>query len=143
MVPAGEDRFGKPKILGVSSIAYKITSKESSDLFSAEITLVQKGGPGRHKHYYQDEWWFIIEGEFILEVGDERFYGKPGDSFFGPRNIPHVWAFVKGTRGRVLGAVMPAGKVEAFFIAAEVKGVDGVDAKDYDVEWVGPPLAIE
>ncbi len=146
MVPAGEDRFGKLKTLGISSIAYKITAPESSDLFAVEITLVQKGGPARHLHYQQDEWWYVLEGEFILEVGDKRFHGKPGDSFFGPRNIPHVWSYVKGTRGRLLAAVMPAGKLEAFFITADKKGLVGPDPSNwepYGTEWVGPPLKLE
>jgi len=146
MVPAGEDRFGELKTLGISSVAYKITSQESSDLFAVEITLVQKGGPARHMHYLQDEWWYVLEGEFNLEVGDKRFHGKSGDSFFGPRNIPHAWAFVKGTRGRLLASVMPGGKLEAFFIAADMKGLPGPDPNSwqpYGMQWVGPPLKIE
>jgi mannose-6-phosphate isomerase-like protein (cupin superfamily) len=147
MVPAGEDRFGESKNLGISSVAFKITAQESSDLFAVEITLVQKGGPARHVHYHQDEWWYVVEGEFILEVGDKRFHGKPGDSFFGPRNIPHVWAFVEGTRGRLLGSVMPAGNLEAFFIAGGMKkvvpGPDPNNWQPYGMEWVGPPLMIE
>lgn len=57
LVPAKEDRFGYFKILGISSVAFKVTSQDSKDLFVIEITLVQKGGPAKHVHFYQDEWF--------------------------------------------------------------------------------------
>jgi len=147
LVSAGEDRFGKFKTLGISSIAVKVSSQESSDLLAVEITLEHKGGPERHFHLYQDEWFYSLEGEFIVEIGDKRFRLKPGDSLFGPRKVPHVWAFAAGTRGRLLASVMPAGKLEAFFIEASKKnalpGPDPNNWRPYDMEWVGPPLSIE
>ena len=145
-VPAGEDRFGEFKILGISSVAIKLSSRESKDIFAVEITLLQKGGPARHLHHDQDEWFYILEGEFILEIGNERFRAKPGDSLFGPRKVPHAWAFVAGTRGRFLGTVMPAGNLEAFFVEADKKkalpGRDQSQWQPFGMEWVGPPLKI-
>jgi quercetin dioxygenase-like cupin family protein len=117
-VPAGEDRFGYFKTLGISSVAFKVTSQESKDLFVVEITLDKKGGPARHVHLFQDEWFYVLEGKFLLEVGEERFHLKPGDSAFGPKNVPHGWAFVAGPRGRMLFVVSPIGKLEAFFVDA-------------------------
>jgi quercetin dioxygenase-like cupin family protein len=146
-VPAGEDRFGEFKFLGISSVAFKVTAQESKDLFIMEVTLVQKGGPAKHLHYYQDEWFYVVEGEFILEVGEERYHLKPGDSAFGPQKVPHAWAFVTGSRGRMLFAVSPVGKLEAFFVdAGKTKALPGPDQNQwqpYDMEWVGPPLTIE
>ena len=34
-----------------------------------ENTFHAKGGPARHLHYDQDEWFYAVEGEFIIEVG--------------------------------------------------------------------------
>ena len=147
LVPAGEDRFGYFKTLGISSVAFKVTSQESKELFVVEITLVQKGGPAKHVHLYQDEWFYVVEGEFLFEVGDERFHVKPGDSLFGPRKVPHVWAFTKGTQGRMLFIVTPIGDLEKFFIdAAKTNKAPGPDQnqwRPYGLEWVGPPLQID
>ena len=147
VVPAGEDRFGYFKTLGISSVAFKVTAQESRDLFVAEVTLVQKGGPAKHVHLYQDEWFYVVEGEFILEVGDERLHLKPGDSAFGPKNVPHGWAFVAGTQGRMIFVVSPIGKLEAFFDNAgqtsTLPSSDQSQWQPYDLEWVGPPLKIE
>lgn len=147
LVAAGKDRFGEFKSLGISSVAFKVSSQESKDLFMVEITLRQKGGPARHVHFYQDEWFYIVEGEFIIEAGDERFHLKPGDSLFVPKKVAHVWAFVGGNIGRFLASVMPAGKLEAFFVnASKNNALPGPDQnlwRPYDMEWVGPPLSVE
>ncbi len=147
MVPAGEDRFGYFKNLGISSVAFKVTSQESKDLFAIEITLVQKGGPAKHVHLYQDEWFYVVEGEFILEVKDIRYHLRPGDSVFGPQKVPHVWAFVAGDRGRMLFVVSPVGKLEEFFVDAGKSGkLPGADQnlwRPYGMEWIGPSLIID
>ena len=62
LVPSGADRHGVFKILGISSIAVKISKRESSDLFAVEISLQHKGGPAKHLHYEQDEWFYALEG---------------------------------------------------------------------------------
>ena len=145
-VAAGEDQFGEHRGLGVSAIAFKLTPQDESGLFILENTFHQKGGPARHLHYEQDEWFYAVEGEFIVEVGDERFTLSSGDSLLAPRRIPHVWAFVGETRGRMLIAFMPAGKMEAFF--REVTQANAMPPQDpalwraHAMELVGPPLPV-
>lgn len=147
LIPAGEDRFGKFKTLGISQVDFKVTSRESKDIFVVEITLRQKGGPAKHVHFYQDEWFYIVEGEFIIEAGAERMRLKPGESLFVPRKMPHAWAFVGETQGRMLAEVSPAGKLEEFFLNASINNaLPGPDQdlwRPYGMEWVGPPLTIE
>lgn len=89
----------------------------------------------------------MVEGEFILEAGDTRFHLKPGDSVFGPKKVPHVWAFVAGERGRMVFVVSPVGKLEEFFVdSGKTNKLPGADQnlwRPYGLEWVGPPLKIE
>ncbi len=73
LVPANEDQFGEHRGLGVSAITFKVTPKDSDGVFIIENTFHEKGGPAKHLHYHQDEWFFAVEGEFILEVGQEKF----------------------------------------------------------------------
>ena len=114
-------------------------------LFVCEI-IGSGFGPPRHLHYDQDEWFYVVEGEFVIEVGQERFDMKPGDSLLAPRQAPHVWAYVGDTTGRMLIAFMPAGKMEAFF--REVTKENAMPPQDpklwqaHDMELLGPPLLV-
>jgi mannose-6-phosphate isomerase-like protein (cupin superfamily) len=144
---AGEDRFGESRGLGISAIDFKVVPQDSTGLLVLENTFHHKGGPARHLHYDQDEWFYALEGEFLFEVGPDRFRLKPGDSLFAPRRVPHVWAYVGDARGRILVTFMPAGKMEAFF--REVTKADAMPPQDpvlwraHGMELLGPPLRLE
>lgn len=145
-VAAGEDRFGEQRGLGISTITFKICPQDISDLLIIENTFRAKGGPARHLHYDQDEWFYAVEGEFIVEVGQERSSLKAGDSLLAPRQVPHVWAYVGDAVGRMLIAFMPAGSMEAFF--REVTKANAMPPQDpelwraHGMSLVGPPLAM-
>jgi mannose-6-phosphate isomerase-like protein (cupin superfamily) len=145
-VPAGEDRYGEIRGLGISSINFKVCPADGDGLLIIENTFHAKGGPARHLHYDQEEWFYAVEGEFIVEVGVERFSMGPGDSLLAPRQVPHVWAHVGNGRGRMLIAFTPAGKMEAFF--REVTRANAMPAQNpelwraHGMELVGPSLAL-
>ncbi|RIK39936.1 MAG: cupin domain-containing protein [Chloroflexi bacterium] len=145
-VAAGADQYGEQRGLGVSTIAFKASTAEDGGIFVLENTFHAKGGPARHLHYEQDEWFYAVEGEFIIEVGDERVTLSPGDSLLAPRRVPHVWAFVGDGVGRILIVFSPAGKMEAFF--RTVTKANAMPPQDpelwraHGMELVGPPLRV-
>ena len=145
-VAAGADCFGEARGLGVSTIQFKVAGQGSDGLFVLENTFHAKGGPARHLHYEQDEWFYVVAGEFLMEVGDERFALHPGDALLAPRNVPHVWAYVGDDTGRLLVTFRPAGKMEAFF--REVTRSNAMPPQDpelwraHGMELLGPPLSI-
>lgn len=145
-VAAGEDRFGEHRGLGVSAVTFKVCPPGGSGVLILENSFHDKGGPPRHLHHDQDEWFYAVEGEFVVEVGQERFILKPGDSLLAPRRVPHVWAHVGERNGRMLIAFMPAGKMEAFF--REVTRANAMPAQDpalwraHGMDVVGPPLPV-
>jgi quercetin dioxygenase-like cupin family protein len=152
-VPAGSDREGKTHSVGVSSTTYKVLTAETSGaMFVMEQANQKKGGPPRHRHFSQDELFYVLEGEYVVEVGSERFHLQAGDCVLGPRGIPHAWAFVGDSKGRLLLSYSPAGMMEAYFNDREKNGVkkgayvSSADAdmmKQYGMELIGPPIAIE
>ncbi len=145
-VGANEDQFGEHRGLGVSEITFKVTSKDSNGIFIIENTFHEKGGPAKHLHYDQDEWFYPVEGVFLFEIGQERFSLQPGDSVLAPRKIPHVWAYTGNHRGRILIAFMPAGKMESFF--REVTKANAMPPQDpelwrsHGMELIGQPLRV-
>ncbi|MBK7893690.1 MAG: cupin domain-containing protein [Anaerolineaceae bacterium] len=145
-VAAGADQFGEARSLGISTIAFKVVPQDEMGLFIIENTFHAKGGPARHLHYAQDEWFYAVAGEFVVEVGSERFHLNPGDSLLAPRNVPHVWAYVGNSVGRMLITFLPAGKMEAFF--REVTKANAMPPQDpalwqaHGMALLGPPLPV-
>lgn len=146
-VAAGADCLGEQRGLGVSVIAFKVVPSDNSGLLILENTFHAKGGPARHLHTDQEEWFYAVEGEFVIEIGLERLRLYPGDSLMAPRQVPHVWAHVGDGQGRMLIAFNPAGKMEAFF--REVTKADAMPPQDpalwraHGMELLGPPLRVD
>ncbi len=146
LVAAGEDRFGEDRGLGISFIRFKVMPQDSRDILVIENVFHGKGGPARHLHLDQDEWFYAVEGEFIAEVGGESVRLSPGNSLFAPRQVAHVWAHIGEGQGRMLILFNPAGKMEAFF--REVTKANAMPAQDpelwraHGMELLGPPLPV-
>lgn len=87
VVSADQDRFGEYRGLGVSVITFKVMPKNNQDIFIIENTFHQKGGPARHLHHEQEEWFYIVEGEFLMQIGQENFRLNPGDSVLAPQKF--------------------------------------------------------
>lgn len=150
LVQAGKDRSDKPISLLQGDIFYTKVSTADSDgsVYVFESTREKEGGPSLHLHYEQDEYWYVLKGEFLFKVGDETFTAKAGDSIFGPRNVPHAFAKVGQGEARLLMFFQPAGKMEQMFkdiSAGANKNLTTDEEKDkffnaYGLKRVGPPL---
>lgn len=149
-VPNGQNRFKEQlKIWGVIPYQVKVSGKDTEGAcFVFEHAKMGKGGPPRHFHYEQDEWFYALEGEFAFEVGDEKFLLRPGDSLFAPRMLPHVWAYTGNEPGTLLLAVQPAGSLEEFF-AKSCSMANPPTAQEaeqlfaaHGMKVTGPPLTI-
>ncbi len=146
IVPSGHDRLGEHHSLGFSTIAFKVLPRETSgNLFLIEHTHLRKGGgPPLHVHYAQEEYFYVMDGEFLFQVGDRRIALHPGDSVLGPRNIPHTFTVTSETPGHILIAFTPAGQMEGFFRAAEKPGASLNDPAlfaSHGMKMLGPPLS--
>jgi mannose-6-phosphate isomerase-like protein (cupin superfamily) len=117
MVANGTDRHSKPLSLFEGDKFYcKVSGKDTDgDLYIFDSTRLKEGGPPLHYHPDQDEWWYVISGEYLIKVGDELFHAKAGDCVFGPRGIPHTFAKIGDAESKILMLFQPAGKMEAWF----------------------------
>ena len=150
-VPAGRDRFrGRREIrLTRTVIDIKVSALDTDGgLFVDEITSPHRGGPARHLHL-EEEWFYVVGGEYVIEVGGERYEPVPGDSVLAPRKVAHVWAHVGEGTGRLIAALQPAGEIEAFFEDVAKLGTNpGCEELhrafgSHGMDLAGPPLSIE
>ena len=113
----GKDRFGEKIELGGKGgepIDCKVSGKDTKGAMCAFEFTGRSGGP-RHLHHKQDEWIYILDGDFEFRIGDKQFRLGPGESIFIPRKTPHVWGCISKKNGRVLDVFQPAGNMEEFF----------------------------
>jgi mannose-6-phosphate isomerase-like protein (cupin superfamily) len=96
----------------------------------AVIEEVDPLDTARHVHENEDEFFYVLEGEHVFEVGEESFAVEPGGFVAAPRRIPHAHRRVVPRTGRFLTMVSPAG-FEDFFRElsdAESAGTIGPEA---------------
>ena len=144
LVPDEQDRLGEHHSLGFSKIAFKVLPRETAGgLFMIEHSNLQKGGPALHLHYAQDEWFYVVKGTVLFQVGEQRVELKPGDSVLGPRGVPHAFTRTGEEPGRMVIGFTPAGQMEEFFREAGKPGAAPMDAAlfaRFGMKRVGPPL---
>lgn len=125
----GEARFGKHyKMKGVTlnTLDIKISGKDTDNDLAVfeQIGTTPMGGPPLHIHPNQDEWFYIIEGKYLFQVGDDNYSLAKGDTIFLPRGVQH--AFIQLTKkGKMIVSYLPAGKMEEFFAVTD--------------QWTAPP----
>jgi DNA-binding transcriptional MerR regulator len=153
-LPAGADRFGQRIVLDNygETIDRKISSQDTGGALCVFEFTCHAGGP-KHLHYDQDEWIYILGGDFDFHVGEKKFRAGPGECVFIPRKVPHAWRSVNDTAGRIINAYQPAGSIEEFFSEAAkfregktefhmALGIKGMHAffEKFGMDLVGPPL---
>lgn len=110
--------------------------------------LPPQAGPPLHIHHREDELFYVLAGELVVQLGEDRFILPAGQAAFLPRGVPHTFINAGPKMARILAVVTPGG-VERFF--AEVEPLATAAEPDleavlaaagrYGIEAVGPPLA--
>lgn len=92
VVEAGKDRFDQPILFrDKNPNLVKISAKDTDgQLTVLEYEGFEKDGPPLHIHFKQDEVFYIVEGAYLVQVGDEKQTLKADDTIFLPRNVPHT-----------------------------------------------------
>ena len=143
--------YGHLKLKGVNSniLDLKVSGKDTNgDLAIFEQTSLSPGrGTPLHIHHFQDEFFFVIEGEYYFQVGGGKYSLNVGDSIFLPRKVPHAWTQVS-EKGKMTVTFQPAGKMEEFFATmAALKNEPTTEEiaeifAENEMQVVGPPLKI-
>jgi mannose-6-phosphate isomerase-like protein (cupin superfamily) len=148
IVAPGGSRYDKPTVIG-GPISVKVSGADTGGDFALfEVPAIPYSGPPLHMHHVENEWFYALEGEFEIRVGDEYFQLTPGGSVFAPKMIPHTWQSVGETPSKMLSLAEPAGRLENFLIELSKVVLEGPPDPDryralfekYDMEVMGPPI---
>jgi mannose-6-phosphate isomerase-like protein (cupin superfamily) len=118
-VKSGETCFGGDvKAESFDKIFCKVSEKDTDgdfSMFYKQADGSANGGPPLHLHFNQDEVFYVIEGEFLIQVGEEKFHAKAGDTVFAPRQVPHAFINIGKSPFKMINTFQPAGNMEDFF----------------------------
>ena len=110
------------------------------------VVRAHSAGPPLHTHDF-DEAFYILEGELIFQVEDERFTRRAGEFAFAPRNVVHALANHSDADARYLLVCTPAGFERHFErIAAASQGIEPPDwalQPIPEIIEVGPQIAAD
>ena len=89
------------------------TIKATAGQTGGQYTLVEILAPEGfasplHVHHFEDEGFYILEGEMTFYVGDHIIKAQPGSFLFGPKEVPHAFTVDSGP-ARLLFVLSPAG----------------------------------
>ena len=105
----------KLNVLG-HSVTVKIAKKESiGNSYVFELITPPGHGIPPHVHTREDEFIYVVEGEFGIMLGEENFKANAGDQIFFPRHTPHAFQNIGSKAGKTLWTVIPGGNFEEFF----------------------------
>jgi quercetin dioxygenase-like cupin family protein len=149
---AGEGRYhGHLQLKGVNQniLDVKVSGKDTDGALAIfeQTSLSPKRGTPLHVHALQDEIFYVLEGEYIFQVAEERYELKTGDSIFLPRKVPHAWTQLS-SKGKMTVTMQPAGKLEEFFVAMAALTTEPTPQEiakifaDHEMQVVGPPIAL-
>ena len=149
-VGAQKDRYEEELLIMGGRFDLKVSGRDTGgDLCIYDTFRESKGGPALHRHHFQDEWFYVIRGEFIVRVGDDTLSLHPGDSAFAPRKVPHAFAKINDGDAQMLVLFQPAGSMEEFFkqmskLGKEIPKNQESTLKqlwaDHGMDIMGPPL---
>src|ERR1700682_1198338 len=109
VVPAEVSRWGEAERTSAEHVWTKLSQKDTAGAWSMFESLVPAGfGVPLHRHHSQEEWFWILQGDFVFEVGDEIHRLKQCMSLLAPRQIPHRWTKTADSNGRMLILVQPS-----------------------------------
>jgi quercetin dioxygenase-like cupin family protein len=93
----GKDEGEAHWLLGMLEIV-KISGADTGGAYGLlEVTVRAGEGSPWHVHPDEDEWFYVLEGEFTVYVGERRLSLPAGAFAFGPKGVPHT--FIAETDG--------------------------------------------
>lgn len=106
-------------------IEFKATGDDTGGQFALlEVLAKPGGGPPPHIHRNEDEFWYVLDGEFEILQGKHTVRATAGTYAYVPRGMVHRFENVGDAPARVLVGFSPAG-FERFFFEAGVPAVEG------------------
>jgi mannose-6-phosphate isomerase-like protein (cupin superfamily) len=128
---------------GELTIAVNVPAETTGGAFSVLEELPPLADTPLHAHANEDEYFYAVEGEHVIQIGEAEHRLGPGDGVFAPRAVPHAQRRVKPGEGRILLVIAPGGLEGFFRRLADAQTAGNLDAaayaaasEEYGITWL-------
>lgn len=147
-IKSNESRFGgEQKLMQDDLLRCVISNKDSNGQMLLGTTMPNalrfKGGPPLHIHKEQEEIFFVVSGEFLIQLDKEINLAKAGDAVFIPRGTPHTFANPhENNSGSLISMHIPgSNEMEAYF--KTIASGQFPEETSADLSDVGAPIDVD
>jgi quercetin dioxygenase-like cupin family protein len=140
--PGGAQRLSGPMGREADIVEILATRERTKGAFGIfRIEIAPQSGPPAHIHRGEDEFFYVLKGQFQFKLGDQLVDAAAGSFIFLPRDHLHTFQNIGAETGLLLVGVTPAG-LEHLFVERQGVDMETQQAlfKKYGVDVVGPPL---
>ena len=147
---------GRAAWIGEARFTVKVEPGDAFGAYTmAEFTEPPGEGPPLHSHAGEEEGFYVVDGEVVLQVGDQTLLATKGAFVLVPRDVAHTYRVIGDQPATLLIIISPPGFEGMFFdagVPAEAPGLPpgrvrvlteaewkALDLK-YDRTIVGPAL---
>ena len=147
---------GRAAWIGEARFTVKAEPEATLNHYSmAEFTEPPGEGPPLHSHADEEEGFYVVDGEVVIQIGDQTLLATKGAFVLVPRDVAHTYRVVGDQPATLLIIISPPGFEGMFFeggVPAEGPGLppgrvrtltdaewQALDLK-YDRKIVGPAL---
>lgn len=113
IVPPGET-LERPYFTSSRTLA---GTASTGGVILVEEGVLEPGQPGPYRHYHPNmaQFFYVLEGELLIQIGDQVERGGPGTFAFCPTGCIHAFRAGGTEPARVLVTAMPPGPAEGYF----------------------------
>lgn len=91
------------------TFSFLATGEDTDNAYSLIHCYFRRGfTPPPHFHQFEDECFYILEGEIEFRIGEKTLPATPGDFVVAPRGVPHSFNLISET-AKALLFITPAG----------------------------------
>ncbi len=95
---------------------FKVRARQTEGHYSMfEARTMHGGGVPLHYHTLDEESFYVVEGTYEFQVGDDILKASTGECLHVPRPLPHAFRDVGEEPGKLLIVISPGGYHEAYF----------------------------
>ena len=111
----------------------RIASRQTDGAYCVcEMTTPPGEGVTLHVHDRDEEFYYILEGSYEIEAGNEKFTAATGSMLVIPRDVPHQFRNAGAVPARALMIFRPGGFDELVGEIRQASAAGTLDAKQRD-----------